>query len=154
MRDRADQFNKLTRQQQFDQIRAGMLRYGPYAMFGLLPLFALLVKILYLGRARRYPDRPRRYAAHLVFGAHDHAFLFLIVALLVLLPEGLLSSALVIWAMVYLLLSMRVVYGGALVGHRRPREHHLSGVLGFLWPGRRRPRACIDLDSLSAGPNS
>jgi hypothetical protein len=112
LRDRADQFNKLTREQQFDQIRSGMLRYGPYAMIVLLPVFALLVKLLYLGRARRYPDRPRRYAAHLVFGAHAHAFLFLIVALLVLLPEGPMNTALVVWAMVYLLLAMHTVYGG------------------------------------------
>jgi hypothetical protein len=112
LRDRADQFNKLTRQQQLDQIGAGMLRYGPYAMIALLPLFALLMKILYLGRARRYPDRPRRYAAHLVFGAHNHAFLFLVVALYVLLPEGSVRAALVVWALVYLLLAMRAVYGG------------------------------------------
>jgi hypothetical protein len=112
LRDRADQFNKLTRQQQMDQIGAGMLRYGPYAMIALLPVFALLMQILYLGRARRYPDRPRRYAAHLVFGAHNHAFLFLVVALYVLLPEGSVRAALVVGAMVYLLLAMRAVYGG------------------------------------------
>ena len=112
LRDRADQFNKLTRQQQMDQIGAGMLRYGPYAMIALLPLFALLMKIVYLGRARRYPDRPRRYAAHLVFGAHNHAFLFLVVALYVLLPKGPARDIVALWAIVYLLLSMRAVYGG------------------------------------------
>jgi hypothetical protein len=112
VRERAEQFNKLTRQQQLDQIGAGVLRYGPYAMIALLPLFALLMKIVYLGRARRYPDRPRRYAAHLVFGAHNHAFLFLVVALYVLLPDGPLHGALAVWAIAYLLLSMRTVYGG------------------------------------------
>jgi hypothetical protein len=112
LRDRADQFNKLTRQQQIDQIGAGLLRFGPYAMFALLPVFALLMKILYLGRARRYPDRPRRYAAHLVFGAHNHAFLFLVVALYVVLPKGPAREVLVVWAMVFLLLSMRAVYSG------------------------------------------
>jgi hypothetical protein len=89
-----------------------MLRYGPYAMIALLPLFALLMKIVYLGRARRYPDRPRRYAAHLVFGAHNHAFLFLVVALYVLLPKGPARDIVALWAIVYLLLSMRAVYGG------------------------------------------
>jgi hypothetical protein len=112
LRERAQQFNKLPRQQQVDQIGAGMLRYGPYAMIALLPLFALLMKILYLGRGRGYPDRPRRYAAHLVFGAHNHAFLFLAVALYVLLPKGPVRAAVVVWAMVYLLLAMRAVYGG------------------------------------------
>ena len=89
-----------------------MLRYGPYAMFALLPLFALLLKIVYVGRARRYPLRPRGYAAHLVFGAHNHAFVFLAVALLVLLPDGTVRTALIIWVIAYVLLSMRAVYGG------------------------------------------
>lgn len=112
VRQRAALFNQLPRQQKAEQLFSGMLRYGPYAMFALLPLFALLLKLVYTGRSRRYPERPRRYAAHLVFGAHNHAFLFFVVALLVLLPEGPWNGALGIWAVLYLLLSMRAVYGG------------------------------------------
>ncbi len=88
-----------------------MLRYGPYAAFALLPLFALLMKLVYVGRVRSYPLRPRRYAAHLVFGAYNHAFLFL-VGLLLVLPIAPLRAALIIWAIVYLLWSMKTVYGG------------------------------------------
>ena len=112
LRRRAELFNRLPRQEKADQIFAGMLRYGPFAMVVLLPLFALLAKLVYLGRARRYPARPRHYAAHLVFGAHSHAFLFLVVALIALIPVGLLRGALVVWAIVYLLWSMKTVYGG------------------------------------------
>jgi hypothetical protein len=112
VRRRAELFNRLTRQEKADQIFGGVLRYGPYAMFVLLPLLALLAKLVYLGRTRRYPARPRRYAAHLVFGAHSHAFLFLVVALIALLPVGPLRAALVAWAIVYLLWSMKTVYGG------------------------------------------
>ena len=64
-----------------------------------------------VGRARSYPLRPRRYAAHLVFGAYNHAFLFL-VGLLLVLPIAPLRAALIIWAIVYLLWSMKTVYGG------------------------------------------
>jgi hypothetical protein len=78
LRKRAEEFNELPREEKAGQVSAGMLRYGPYAMVALLPAFALLMKLVYLGRARRYPARPRRYAAHLVFGAHNHAFLFAI----------------------------------------------------------------------------
>jgi hypothetical protein len=78
----------------------------------LLPLFALLLKLAYIGRARRYPARPRRYAAHLVFGAHNHAFLFLLGVLIVLVPISFVRSALTLWAIVYLLWSMKSVYGG------------------------------------------
>lgn len=112
LRQRAAQFNRLPQREQTEQIFAGVMRYGPYAMVALLPLFALLMQILYFGRARRYPLRPRRYAAHLVFGAHNHAFMFLVVALFVLLPVGPLRFALGLWAIVYLLRSMRAVYGG------------------------------------------
>jgi len=112
LRNRTTAFNRLSRKAQIDQIFSGVFRFGPYAMFALLPLFALLLKIVYVGRARRYPLRPRRYAAHLVFGAHNHAFLFLAVALFVVLHDGALRAALVVWTMLYLLLSMRVVYGG------------------------------------------
>ena len=34
-------------------------------------------RALYLGRRRRLPDRPRLYSEHIVFAAHNHAFLFL-----------------------------------------------------------------------------
>jgi hypothetical protein len=112
LREHAAQFNRLPRKEQAEQIFSGVLRYGPYAMFALLPLFALLLKIVYVGRARRYPLRPRGYTAHLVFGAHNHAFVFLAVALLVLLPRGTVRTALIIWVMANVLLSMRVVYGG------------------------------------------
>jgi hypothetical protein len=116
LRRRIDVFNKLSRQGRGEQIFAGMLRYGPYAAFVLLPLFALLLKLVYMGRARRYPARPRRYAAHLVFGAHTHAFLFLLGALIVLLPVAPLRSTLEVWAIVYLLWSMKSVYGGCWSG--------------------------------------
>ncbi len=112
LRARAQAFNTLSRKEQLEQIFSGMLRFGPYAMFALLPLFALLLKLVYLGRARRYPLRPQRYAAHLVYGAHSHAFLFLVAGLLVLLPSGAAHTALIIWALAYLLLSMHAVYGG------------------------------------------
>lgn len=112
LRRRIDQFNQLSRTGRGVQIFAGMLRYGPYAAFVLLPLFALLLKLLYLGRGRRYPLRPRRYAAHLVYGAHSHAFIFLTGILFVLVASEPLRTALVLWAIAYLLWSMKVVYGG------------------------------------------
>ena len=111
-RRRLERFNPLTRSGREDQLSAGMLRYGPYAAFALLPLFALLTGMLYLGRGRAYPRRPRRYAAHLIFGAHNHAFIFLAGIPLILVPHGVLSYALITWLIAYLLWSMKAVYGG------------------------------------------
>ena len=109
-------FNRLPRTQKVEQIVAGTLRYGPYAMFALLPAFALLLKLLYLGRRRRHPARPRLYGEHLVFAAHNHAFLFVLGTLLYVLPAGMVRGALALWAVVYLARSMRAVYGGSWVG--------------------------------------
>ena len=49
------------------------------AMFMLVPLFALFMKLAYLGRGLRYTE-------HLVHALHVHSFWFLVVALGLLLP--------------------------------------------------------------------
>ena len=105
----------MSAQEREAQLVDGTLRYGPYAMFVLLPAFALLLKLLYLGRRREYPARPRLYAEHLVFAAHNHAFLFLaIVAASIFV--GVLRAGVIVWMLVYLLWSLRAVYGGSWVG--------------------------------------
>jgi hypothetical protein len=99
-----------------ERLMAGVLRFAPYAAIGLLPVFALLLELAYAGPSRRYPLRPRRYAAHLLFGAHNHAFLFLAASLMVVIPFGPVRAALAIWMIVYALASMKSVYGGTWVG--------------------------------------
>jgi len=115
LQKRLDRFNKLPRQEKAEQIFQGAIRYGPYALFALLPAFAGLLQIVYFGRRRRYPLRPRRYAEHLVFGAHNHAFLWLALMLFTV-PLGPMRAALAVWIVVYFLWSMKVVYGGAWTG--------------------------------------
>jgi hypothetical protein len=109
-------FNALPRQQKLEQMLAGALRYGPYAMFALLPAFAALLKVLTLGRRKLHPRRPRLYGEHLVFAAHNHAFLFVTGTLLVALPDGLARQAIVLWILFYLAWSMRAIYGGSWIG--------------------------------------
>ena len=116
LRSRVDAFNRLPRDAKADQIVAGMFRYAPYAAIGLLPLFALLLEIVYAGRGSRYPSRPRRYAAHLVFGAHLHAFAFLVATLVAVIPVAPIRTLLVGWALVYGLLALHAVYGGRWLG--------------------------------------
>jgi hypothetical protein len=109
-------FNSLPRAQKVEQIKAGALRYGPYAMVALLPAFAALLKVVYLGRSRRYPSRPRLYGEHLVFAAHNHAFLFVVGSLVTILSRGFAAGALAAWMLVYLGWSTRAVYGGRWLG--------------------------------------
>ena len=113
---RLQHFNRLDRQEKYEQIFLGAVRYGPYAMFVLMPAFALLQMIAYLGRGRRYPDRPRLYAEHLVFAAHTHAFLFLVGVLALALPFGPISAALEAWCLVYMLWATKAVYRGRWLG--------------------------------------
>ena len=112
MQQRLDRFNRLGRQEKIDQIIGGALRYGPYALIALLPWFALLLQIVYAGRRRRYPQRPRRYAEHLVYGAHNHAFACLALILAVAVPWPPLRAAAVLWMLGYFFWSMKIVYGG------------------------------------------
>ena len=74
------------------------------AMFVMLPLFALLLKLAYW-------NRRLRYAEHLVFGLHIHAFWFLCLAL-TLLPLNWISLLLVAMVPVYALAALKRVYKG------------------------------------------
>jgi hypothetical protein len=91
----------------------------PQTMLLLLPLFALLLKLVYLWRRRLYME-------HLIVALHSHAFLFLAllaVVLLTLLGDalaphaawaasalGMLRTALLVWIPLYLLLMQKRVY--------------------------------------------
>ena len=116
LKKRIDRFNKLARDEKVEQVIAGTTRYGPYAMFVLLPAFAALLKVVYAGRHRRHPRRPRLYGEHLVFAAHNHAFLFTILVVIFAVPVTWVRNLLAIWILVYLAWSAHKVYGGSWFG--------------------------------------
>ena len=117
LQKRWNRFNNLRRSDKAEQLGEGMLRYAPYALFVLLPAFALLLKLVYLGRRRRYPRRPRLYGEHLVFAAYDHAFVFVASTIMLLLLGRTIALTIGVWVVgLYLLLSMRSVYGGPWIG--------------------------------------
>ena len=116
MQKRFQRFNRLNGQEKADQVFAGTVRYGPYAMFVLMPVFALILQLAYLGRGRRYPGRPRRYAEHLVFAAHTHAFVFLVVVLMLAIPYPPVRIGLAVWWLCYGLWATKVVYRGRWTG--------------------------------------
>ena len=116
LKKRFTHFNGLNRQEKSEQIFLGVVRYGPYAMFVLMPALALLQMIAYAGRGRRYPDRPSRYSEHLVFAAHTHAFLFLICVLALSIPYNPLRIALAFWCLLYGYWATKKVYRGGWIG--------------------------------------
>ena len=112
VRKRYDHFKKLPREEKAERLYAGALRYGPYAMVALLPAFALLLKLAYLGRAGRYPGRPSRYAEHLVYSAHLHAFAAVVLIAFLLLPWPPVRLALAFWIFYYVMRARQRVYRG------------------------------------------
>ena len=74
------------------------------AMFVLLPLFALCLKLVYLNRRLRYTE-------HLVFALHLHACWFIVLALM-LLDQPWISGLAFMVLPVYTWMAMRRVYGG------------------------------------------
>jgi hypothetical protein len=109
---RITRFSAMTPREQATRMYGGVLHYAPYAMFALLPVFAFLQLVVYVGRNRQYPRRPRRYAEHLVYGAHVFAFVFLMLLLVVVVnwkPARLFVAA---WIVFYAISARRAVYGG------------------------------------------
>ena len=83
--------------------------YVPYALFCLMPLFALYLKLLYLGTGRRYGE-------HLLFALHANAFAFVMISFIFAtssLDWGLATFLLLLWLVYYLPTAMRRVYGGS-----------------------------------------
>ena len=114
VRQRIKRFMALPSAERGPQLVNGMRRNGPYAMFVLVPAFALLLKILY-PRRRRRPLRPGLYGEHLVFAVHTHTFLFVTVMLTAFLPQPF-AGAWWAWATAYFVLALRAVYGGGWFG--------------------------------------
>lgn len=109
----------------------------PTALIVLLPLMALVLKIL-------YPLSRRYYVEHLLFFVHLHAFLFLLITLQILfvrLTSMLAVSETVstltvfvssIYALVYLFIAMRRVYGqGRFVTFLKYIVLTLAYMIGF-----------------------
>jgi hypothetical protein len=99
----------MSHEQQKEVLQAGFYRYAPYAIFCLMPVFALYLKVLYLGSGRRFGE-------HVLFALHTNAFAFLIFTLMLLIPVGIIDFFLWCWLLVYLPWAMRRVYHSGRAG--------------------------------------
>ncbi|MBQ5939398.1 MULTISPECIES: DUF3667 domain-containing protein [unclassified Massilia] len=90
-----------------DALKRAFFSNAPYAVFALMPVFALFLKILYLGKGRTYGE-------HFLFALHSNAFAFFMLSLLILVPKGwdIVTLVLLLWLTFYLPTAMRRVYGG------------------------------------------
>jgi hypothetical protein len=103
-----DKFKKLDRQGKQAAIGQAFYRYAPYAIFLLMPVFAMYLKLLYLGTGRRYGE-------HLLFALHSNAFAYFQLTMAMLVGEGFIRFLLMTWMAIYLPMAMQRVYGGNVV---------------------------------------
>ena len=98
-------------EQDADRLGEAVLRNLPKAMFALMPIFALITWALY----RR---QQRFYIPHLYYSVHFHAFLFLVMALYVVLsrigvPKPIAASVILL-NVPYHFVALRRVFGGSI----------------------------------------
>lgn len=103
--EKVERFGNLNGHEKTKFMGNAFFAYAPYAMFCLMPVFALFLKLLYAGSRRRFGE-------HLLFALHTNAFAYLALALAIVLPVGLLTALNVFWLLFYLPLAMQRVYGG------------------------------------------
>ncbi len=103
----AENFLRLARAGQSEVAKRAFFSYTPYAIFLLMPVFALFLKLLYLGSGRRYGE-------HFLFALHSNAFAFFTMSLFIL-ADGwdFVRFMLLAWLIFYLPTAMRRVYGGS-----------------------------------------
>ncbi len=110
-----------TQTQVLGMLRDGAMANIPYAMFMLLPLFALLTKILYINRGYYYGE-------HVVYALHIHAFTFFVMLMSALLPDWL-AVAVLVAAAIYYLVALQRFFGG-----NRFLTFVRYSVIGILYP--------------------
>jgi hypothetical protein len=103
----AENFLRLARAGQSETAKRAFYSYTPYAIFLLMPVFALFLKLLYLGSGRRYGE-------HFLFALHSNAFAFFTMSLFILADGwNFVRVVLLAWLVFYLPTAMRRVYGGS-----------------------------------------
>jgi len=105
---KVEHFSALSFDQRKELLENSFYHYTPYAIFFMMPVFALYLKVLYLGSGRRYGE-------HLLFALHSNGFAFLMMAVMILASgkNAFVEFLLLVWLTFYLPMAMRRVYGGS-----------------------------------------
>jgi hypothetical protein len=98
-------FKQMSAEERFRFLHAKRAQYVSYFVLFLVPLFALILSLV-------YRDRRRRYGAHLVFGLYTHSFLLFMLLVEAMLP-AILANVASLWVLAYFIVALRRVYGGA-----------------------------------------
>ena len=100
---RLKRFGTMSTEEAVDFFKSSFVRYMPNAVFLLLPVYTLILYLL-------YRKSGRFYAEHLIFTLHMHAFAFVVLIIALVLPSWL-DIIVPTWILVYLYMALRLVYG-------------------------------------------
>jgi len=103
VRKRSEKFKSMSSLEAVNYFKAAFIKYMPNAVFLLLPVFALILYVL-------YRKTGRFFAEHLIFALHIHAFSFIALMIGLVLPDAL-DIIVPLWILVYLFIALRKVYG-------------------------------------------
>lgn len=104
IRGRVDELGRMEPRVALRRVADRMLDYLPQTMFLLLPVFALVLKLLYLGSRRLYVE-------HFVFALHLHAFTFACFTAETLIDHPVVETVVGSWVFLYTYLAMYRFYG-------------------------------------------
>ncbi|HEU0013010.1 MAG TPA: DUF3667 domain-containing protein [Longimicrobium sp.] len=98
-----DRLEQMTPGEAVRTLIAGAERNAPTGMFLMMPVFALILKLLYARRKRFYVE-------HFVFALHVHAFAFLLFTMGLLVRNDWLQLGAFLWFVGYLYWAMKTFY--------------------------------------------
>lgn len=104
LEEKRGELGRMTPQEAGRTVLGDFVERIPTMMFLLLPVFAAVLKLLYVRRKRFYVE-------HFVFALHGHAFTYLLFTVMALVGYDPVTLALLLWMLVYYLLAMKRVYG-------------------------------------------
>ena len=99
---RLKRFGQMSTEESIQFFKSNFVRYVPNAVFLLLPVFTLILYLL-------YRKSGRFFAEHLIFTLHIHAFAFVVLIISLVLPSWL-DIVVPTWILVYLFMALRRVY--------------------------------------------
>lgn len=102
--NRYDRLKGMTVVEFIGELKSSFVKNLPKMMFFLLPVFALILKVI-------YPLSKRFYVEYLIFSLHFHAFMFLFLTLVMVIHYDTLLSLTPLVILLYLFIAMWTAYG-------------------------------------------
>ncbi|HEX2209533.1 MAG TPA: DUF3667 domain-containing protein [Longimicrobium sp.] len=100
--------NSMPRNEALRTLLEAFEENAPVGVFVMMPLFALILKMLYVRKKRFYVE-------HFVYSLHVHAFVFSVGTVLMLAQWEWLRVAVLMWLLLYVYLSLKKVYGQGII---------------------------------------